>query len=285
MEWATDSTGREMLKSLWVKFFILISAVSLISLSSAFFLRELMIRDFNEFLESEMLDRVHWVMADLEGKYEKYDGWKEEIITEDTIWALMLGFEIRIKNVWGEVIMETKQAVDKLSPLMRRRVLGILDLKKSEGSGEFTSYPMFLGGKEIGQIEVRFLPPKKEDVFVDRSNRFLLFSLLVIGGIGLLLSIFFSRKMTYPIKKLSSVAKAIGEGDLKIRASISRNDEIGELSKAFDRMAEILDRQESLRKRVISNVAHELRTPISAMRGLYCIYSFFIIFHNSFITS
>ena len=41
-----------------------------------------------------MLDRVHWVTADLEGTFEKYAGWKEEIILEDTIWALMLGLVV-----------------------------------------------------------------------------------------------------------------------------------------------------------------------------------------------
>lgn len=256
-----------MFKSLWGKFLILILAVSLISLSSAFFLRELMIRDFNEYLEGEMLDRVHWVTADLEGTFEKYAGWKEEVIVEDTIWALMLGLEIRIRNADGQVVMETEQAVNKLSPLMKRRVLGISNFRRSEGSEGFTLYPLFLSGKEIGQIEVRFLPPGKEGVFITRSNKFLLLSLLALGGIAFLLSIIFSRKLTNPIKKLASAAKAIGEGDLKSRAAISGHDEIGNLSRTFDRMAQVLETQESIRKRVISNVAHELRTPIAAMKG------------------
>ena len=256
-----------MLKSLWGKFLILILAVSLISLSSAFFLRELMIRDFNEYLGGEMLDRVHWVTADLEGTFEKYAGWKEEIIAEDTIWALMLGLEIRIRNADGQVVMETEQAVKKLSSLMKRRVLGISSFRRAEGSDGFTPYPLFLSGKEIGQIEVRFLPQGEEGVFIARSNRFLLLSLLALGGMAFLVSIIFSRRLTNPIKKLASAAKAIGEGDLKSRAAISGRDEIGDLSKTFDRMAQVLETQESIRKRVISNVAHELRTPIAAMRG------------------
>jgi two-component system sensor histidine kinase BaeS len=256
-----------MFKNLWVKFLILILGVSLISLSSVFFLRELMIKDFKEYFEGEMLDRVHWVTADLEGTYEKYAGWKEEIIGEDTIWALMLGLEIKIINTDGQVVMETEKAVDKLSPLMKRRVLGISNFRRSEDGKGFMPYPLFLSGKEIGQIEVRFLTPMKEGIFVARSNKFLLLSLLALGGVAFLLSIILSRKLTKPIKKLALAAKAIGEGDLKSRASISGHDEIGELSKTFNRMAEVLETQESIRKRVISNVAHELRTPIAAIRG------------------
>ncbi|MBI4765196.1 MAG: HAMP domain-containing protein, partial [Deltaproteobacteria bacterium] len=256
-----------MLKSLRGKFLILILTVSLISLTSAFFLRELMIRDFKEYLEGEMLDRVHWIMADLEGTYEKYDGWQEEVIAEDTIWALMLGLEIRIKDSNGRVVMEKEQAVNRLSPLMKKRILGIAGFRRSEGGEEFMPYPLFLSGKEIGQIEVRFLPPNKDAVYIARSNKFLVLSLLVLGGIAIVLSIIFSRKLTNPLKRLASAAKAIGEGDLKSRVTISARDEIGELSKTFDKMAESLEIQDSIRKMVITSVAHELRTPIAAMRG------------------
>ena len=54
---------------------------------------------------------------------------------------------------------------------------------------------------------------------------------------------------------------------MKSRVKISDNDEIGKLSETFNLMAKNLEMQESLRKKLISNVAHELRTPISAMRG------------------
>lgn len=256
-----------MFRSLWIKFLILILAVSIISLSAAYFLREWMLRDFREYLEGEMLDRIHWITADLEGTYEKYSGWKEYILAEDTIWALMLGLEIRIKDTKGKVVMDTEKAINALSPLMRRRVLGISNFIKSDRSETFMPYPLFLGGEEIGQIEVRFLPPEKETVFISQSNKFLLLSLLSLGGAALLLSIIFSRKLTHPIKKLSSAAKAIGEGNLESRVHTSRNDEIGELSRAFNKMAQVLETQEGIRKRVISNIAHELRTPITAIRG------------------
>ena len=61
-----------MPKSLWIKFLVLLLSVALIALSSALVLRELMIKDFREYLEGELEDRVYWVMADLEGTYEKY---------------------------------------------------------------------------------------------------------------------------------------------------------------------------------------------------------------------
>jgi two-component system sensor histidine kinase BaeS len=114
---------------------------------------------------------------------------------------------------------------------------------------------------------VRFLRTGKESIFIKRSNRFLLFSLFALGGLAIVLSIIFSRKLTNPIKRLVSAAKAISEGNLKSRVKISDKDEIGKLSETFNLMAKNLEVQESFRKKLISNVAHELRTPIAAMRG------------------
>ena len=256
-----------MPKSLWIKFLVLLLSVALIALSSALVLRELMIKDFREYLEGELEDRAYWVMADLEGTYEKYSGWKEDVIGEDTIWALMLGLEIKIKDTGGNVVMDTEKAVSALSPLIKRRVMSVSNFTQSENQNAFQPYPLFLKGKEIGTLEVRFLRTGKESIFIERSNRFLLFSLFALGGLAIILSTLFSRKLTNPIKRLVSAAKAVSEGNMKSRVKISDNDEIGKLSETFNLMAKNLEMQESLRKKLISNVAHELRTPISAMRG------------------
>ncbi len=256
-----------MIKSLGIKFLVLLLSVSIIALSAALFLRELMIKDFREYLEGELEDRVYWVMADLEGTYEKYSGWNKEVIGEDAIWALMLGFEIRIFDIDRNLVMDTEKALGTLSPLVKKRVMSISELRAAEKGSRFLPYPLFLRGKEIGSLEVRFLKPRKENIFIERSNRFLLFSLFGLGGLAVLLSIIFSRKLTNPIKRLVSAAKAISEGDLKSRVNISGNDEITELSATFNKMSKTLEMQESLRKKLISNTAHELRTPLGAIRG------------------
>jgi two-component system sensor histidine kinase BaeS len=259
--------GKKMFKNLWTKFFIVLLTVSMFAFSAAFILRELMIRDFRYYLEGEMEDRVYRVIANIEGAYEKYSGWKEDVLTEDAIWALMMGLEIKIKDLDGKPIIDTEVAINKLSPLMQRRIMATSEIKLLKQREDFSPYPLFLSGKEIGSLEVRFLRPEKEFFFIRRSNKFLLFSLFAVGGAVVLFSIVFSRKLINPIKKLDSAAEAISEGDLKKRVKIPGGDEISRLSETFNRMAENLERQESLRKKLISNVAHELRTPITAIKG------------------
>ena len=267
MGWDINLSVREMLKSLWIKFLILLLAVSIIALSAAFMLRELMVKDFRGYLEGEIEDRVYWVMADLEAMYDKYGEWNRDVVTEDVIWALMLGLEIRVLDMNKSVVMDTEKAIITLSPLMMKRVMSVSELKSSSKSNRFFPYTLFLGGKEIGRMDVRFLKPGKESIFVERSNRFLLLSLFGLGGLAIFLSIVFSKKLTNPIKRLASAAKSISEGNLKKRVLVSGNDELSSLSKTFNKMAKTLELQEALRKKTISNVAHELRTPLCAIQG------------------
>jgi two-component system sensor histidine kinase BaeS len=89
----------------------------------------------------------------------------------------------------------------------------------------------------------------------------------IVGGLALLLSITFSRRLTRPIKELALAASAISRGDLSKRVARTRRDEVGDLMDAFNRMAKALETQETLRRKLIADVAHELRTPLTVMRG------------------
>lgn len=256
-----------MIRSLWVKFFFLLVVVSGIALSSAFLVREFMISDFRGYLEGEMEDRAYWVSAAFESSYERYSGWRKEGLIEDTVWALMLGFELKLYDSGGNLMINTEEAVDTLSPLVKKRMRAISEQRTARDNSQFHPYTLFLGGSEIGRLDLRFLGPKKSGVFIKRSNRLLLFSLFGLGGIAIVLSVVFSQRLTNPIKGLTEAVSAVGEGDLKKRVTMSGSDEISRLSEAFNRMAQALEIQESLRRKMTSNIAHELRTPISAIRA------------------
>ncbi len=256
-----------MLKGLWPKFLVLLIAVAVISLSSSFFLRNLMVGDFGEYLEGEMEDRVSWVTASLESSYEKHAGWHDQTLTDNIVWALMTGLELRLHDSHGSLVTDSEKALNSLSPLSRKRLNVIMDRRIVDKGTSFVPYELFLAGKRIGRLEVKFLQPHREILFIQRSNRFLLISILALGSIAIVLSFLFSRRMTRPINELTSAAASIEEGNLKSRVRIIPDDEIGRLSLAFNRMAQALDTHESLRKKLTSNIAHELRTPISAIRG------------------
>jgi two-component system sensor histidine kinase BaeS len=256
-----------MFRSLWVKFLILLLGVAILSLSGTIALRELMLRDFRAYSEGETEDKIYWIIADLEGVYDRNTGWSAKAQAQSLIWAFTLGFETRLLDQAGNLVIDTEKAIETTTPRVKRRLLALSQFRELKESGDFFPYPLFVSGQQIGTLEARELKPLREEIFLSRSNRFLLLAILVIGGLAIIVSILFSRRLTRPIKELAHAASAISRGDFKGRASIARHDEVGELSNTFNRMAQVLETQETLRRKLIADVAHELRTPLGVMRG------------------
>jgi two-component system sensor histidine kinase BaeS len=256
-----------MFSRLTIKFAVLLLLVAAVALSASILLRTFIINDFKNFREGEMEDRVYWITADIEGTFDKYHGWNAPAMAEDAVWALILGMETRVFNAQGKLVMDSSMALDSLPALSKSRVQTVSGIGQGKKTGDYVPYPLFLAGKEIGRLDVRFLPFGKEELFIRRTNRFLLISSLLTGGLALVLSIIFARKLTGPILKLASAAEAVSRGDMKTRVDVSGKDEIARLSRSFNRMAHALEIQESLRKQLTANAAHELRTPLAAMRG------------------
>ena len=95
---------------------------------------------------------------------------------------------------------------------------------------------------------------------------------LIIGGVLALIvatvvTIFISRKFLQPVRELTDVAGHLGLGDFSRRVHVSDTAEIGLLASSFNTMAEGLEKAETLRRNMVSDVAHELRTPVSIIRG------------------
>jgi signal transduction histidine kinase len=107
---------------------------------------------------------------------------------------------------------------------------------------------------------------ERESRFLLAMNRWLLIAVLVAGLLALLLALALSRRILGPIEVLTQAARRLEAGDLGQRTTLRSDDEIGELSRAFNAMAESLQRQETLRKALVTDVAHELRTPLTNLR-------------------
>lgn len=106
-----------------------------------------------------------------------------------------------------------------------------------------------------------------ESQFNSSVNRSLLIAIGVAGLVGLLLTLLLSQSILRPVDELTSAARAMEKGDLSQRVTVRSKGELGELANAFNAMAEGLKRLEQLRQNMVTDVAHELRTPLSNVRG------------------
>jgi signal transduction histidine kinase len=86
-------------------------------------------------------------------------------------------------------------------------------------------------------------------------------------AVAILLGLFLTWQLTDPLRKLTAAAQGIAGGDLSQRVDIKSKDEFGALGRTFNEMGENLARAEKLRQNMVADIAHELRTPLSVMRG------------------
>lgn len=85
---------------------------------------------------------------------------------------------------------------------------------------------------------------------------------LVFAFVGL-----FSYQVTKPLQQMARAAKAFGNGDFSTRVRVTSNDEVGELARAFNTMADSLSASEGMRRSFVANVSHELKTPMTTIAG------------------
>jgi two-component system sensor histidine kinase BaeS len=89
-----------------------------------------------------------------------------------------------------------------------------------------------------------------------------LVALLAVAGTTAL-----SRRVLRPIGALTAASQRLGEGDLSRRVPVKGRDELAALARSFNRMADSLQRGEERQRRLVADVAHELRTPLANLRG------------------
>lgn len=257
-----------MLFSLQRKLLALLALVILIALSSSLVLRNLVIRDFKAFGEGRMLDRLYQIQAVLEGRYEQRGSWQRELVANDLVWAWLQGFELRLYDADNRLVLGTEQALSSLSPTMRQRILASTGRRPPlSNAADLQSYPLFLQGDEIGHLEVHLPSPVHEAFFIRSSNRFLAYSVVGLGLFALLLSVLAARRISRPLQELTNAAERLATGEPGGPVTAVSNDEIGRLAVTFNRMSETLAAQERLRRQLVSNAAHELRTPLMVIKG------------------
>jgi two-component system sensor histidine kinase BaeS len=141
----------------------------------------------------------------------------------------------------------------------------------SRGTGPTQKAAVIVRGRPVGRISVRLTGTGL--AAADSVLRMALWR-AIAGAAGLtallavLAGLAVSRRITDPVGRLIEVARAMGHGDRAARVGeIRAPGELREFAAAFDRMADSLARQDRLRRDVMADVAHELRTPVAVLQA------------------
>ena len=139
-------------------------------------------------------------------------------------------------------------------------------------SQQFTSATIEYGGVAVGSVRIwvygsEALLTQADEEFSSNSYQAMVFATVLAIVLASCIGYLFARALVRPINKMASTARAIKEGDLTARTGIQGEDEIARLGMTFDEMADSIERDRKLERRLTTDVAHELRTPLMAIQS------------------
>lgn len=136
--------------------------------------------------------------------------------------------------------------------------------------GQYLSHGHGFGGSMMGggmNEMMRDMMGQPEQAFLNSVNTAIWIAGLAAAGVAVLLGVFLARGIVAPLRHLTGAAKRIAEGDLSQRVPVGGKDEVGQLAMAFNQMAEDLAKNEELRRNLLADIAHDLRTPLTVVQG------------------
>jgi signal transduction histidine kinase len=195
-----------------------------------------------------------------------------DIAEEDKIYNLIntlnhYNFKISILNEDGDVSFQGDRApyitADMVLEVFQRtkKIPAILPHSKRDAT-RIVGVPISINNERYAL----FIAFNYKEEFA-AIKRVIMVSLLLVLVVGSLLILLASRNIVKPIKKLTLAAKQMATGNFSVRLKSKNKDEVGELITTFNHMATELEKIDKMREDFVSNVSHEIQSPLTSIRG------------------
>ena len=210
---------------------------------------------FQDRTETQQSERLKTMLA---REYAQSQGWQEGQNMLEQVGELYFQ-RVVVVNHSGQVVADSRRTL--LGRLMSGPVESerrLLVSGPGEDPGTMFINPQPLPGEPASPQPEGNLPT---------INTFLIWGGILAAGVAVILTFFLSRRILASVESLSSAARDLARGDFSRRVAVRSRDEVGELVRTFNTMAEEMARTEEIRRSLVADVAHELRTPLSNIRG------------------
>ena len=131
----------------------------------------------------------------------------------------------------------------------------------------YAARPVISGARTIGVVEVSRSTLDGER-FLASMRSILVVAVLFAGLVSCAASVLLARRLSRPMVEIAQATQQIASGDLAVRVDVDSTDEVGQLARSVNDMADRLHKLEADRALFLSEISHDLRTPLAAIKGL-----------------
>lgn len=199
-------------------------------------------------------------------------GYDAEALDDAGMTALENGLILKVTDASGMVVWDAMvhnhglcvQMLQSMAETMQRRY------RNFEGAYEERTYQ--LPDENAGTVTVGYYGPfyfsENDTLYLDTLNRVLTIIGILSLAFAVILGFYMARRISRPLSLTVDATMKIADGDYTARISDKGSTlEIAHLTNAVNSLAQKLAEQDSLRKRLTADVAHELRTPLASLQG------------------
>ena len=188
--------------------------------------------------------------------YEEQDGW-DNVQEGVSDYATILSMEMVVVDADARVVATT-----------RHEKLGT-EIKRARWADDVIPLARPHNRQPIGVV---YLAPSNvlrdaDALFFEQLLRVSLLTSLVVGTAATGLAIFVARSIVAPLRRMNAATKQVIDGNYAIQVEEHNRDEIGQLGIAFNQMSAEIGKLEQVRRDMVMNVSHDLRTPLTVVNG------------------
>ncbi|HML36876.1 MAG TPA: ATP-binding protein [Bacillota bacterium] len=261
--------------SLRSKLSLAIALVSLLTVALISFLTNYLIQSqFKDYVTGQQQKAAQQIVESVGVQYDEQTGaWNVDFIHNIGMYALYDGYIVKVYDAVGNPVWDAETCDMSLCARTIEDIRHRMMTQYPAIDGEYTTktFPVIRDGAKIGSVSIGSFGPfflsKDDFLFLHSLNKILIgigsFSLLVSVVTGILLA----RHLSKPILKTIEMTGDISAGKYGVRIrEHTGTKEVDRLIGSVNHLAESLENQESLRKRLTADVAHELRTPLTTVQ-------------------
>ncbi len=238
-------------------------------------------RDFLGYVNSQEFKHLNTMAEKLPSYYSKEAGW-EGLQGNHRLWTRIqrnIFFDVMRESVDKKLFADRPQQPPHppMDPIRLGKRIVLLDLEKNRVIGgppeqltHITTIPITSAGSTIGFLglfPISEISDSGDLLFVKQQKQSFALIALMMLGVSIILTFPITIHLLRPVNHLTEGTRKLIGGKFVTRIPITSGDELGRLSEHFNMLAMTLEKNEKARQRWIADISHELRTPISILRG------------------
>ncbi|MBK5211839.1 MAG: HAMP domain-containing histidine kinase [Coriobacteriia bacterium] len=231
---------------------------------------------FDKYVRDNLSIIAQGIAAAGSNAYGLYGGWNFSSLTNIPQVGVSADVAVQILNKKGNIIYDeatVRSHAKAMTTVTSQNTssTAIVDMD-AQPTGEVLSSPVMYSGVQVGTVRVwaygsSSLLTARDLEWRNSSMIALAIAAIISIIIASIAGLRYSRSVSRPISVIAETAQSIRAGDMNARTNLVGEDEISQLGITFDKMADSVEADRELERRLTSDVAHELRTPLMAIQA------------------